>query len=599
MNITVNLNNEKNGIELIFEAKPGADTLAAIKAQGFRWHAAKRFWYAKQTADRLKFVESFGTVPTASTVAPVNSINMDGVGSKPYFGAGAELAKAIREEFKARGVKGCTVRVDHYDSITVTVKATPADMASIEEASERHSQFDFERLVNGYGVYGGNGWIYQSDLERMSEEEREGAYYKYLDYSICKYNEFSYYHHEHNAHCWELTEAFYNKCLCILQIANQWNYDNSDSMSDYFDRGYYLTIAIKKADDFEPRTTMTDEERTAYTEEQERKEREKAEALERMKEEQEQARIESEKRDKWLKESERLIYDDITVEDLNESNRIYITSIVGGIGKECNLEELKETIEENPHYNDALISRAVRFTSPEAYERFTSMFLCDFEFLAHQGGTASEDVRLEEVKELYQLNDEQRESVKFYCNNCVAVYLDDDLKLIIDPQGFDYARYVFILSEKSEILTASKELEAQAQASKEKEPFYFPTPLSEQIESIAIGDKVTIYQCDGWILNNIYGGSGSVIGIKPGTYAQYNGYYIELNNGRKCSTAFIRDSKECLIYRGIKPLLPESVTHRRINDRMTESFNYDVLFPNVYAYYKELGELPIIDTWQR
>lgn len=148
-------------------------------------------------------------------------------------------------------------------------------------------------------------------------------------------------------------------------------------------------------------------------------------------------------------------------------------------------------------------------------------------------------------------------------------------------------------------MEASKELEAQAQASKEKEPFYFPAPLSEQIESIAIGDEVTIYQCDGWILNNIYGGSGSVIGIKPGTYAQYSGYYIELNNGRKCSTAFIRDSKECLIYRGIKPLLPESVTHRRINERMTESYNYDVLFPNVLNYYKDLGENPIVDTYQR
>lgn len=603
MNITVNLNDEKNGIELIFEAKPSADTLAAVKAQGFRWHNAKKFWYAKQTADRLTFARSLGTLSPAPAVVPSSDcINMEGVGHKELTCYGSDLAKLIREELKRRGVKGVTVRASratYTTVITVTVKATAEDFASIEEAKKRFNMSAFTIEVDR-GAYIGDRWLYMGEWERMNPGEQEAAYNSYIEYQIKKLSSVDIVHnYKGRSHYWELTTAFYNRVANIFEIANQWNYNHSDIMTDYFDVGYCLDIDIKKSDDFTPRAEMTDEERAAYDAEIAEEIRKQEEALKAYREEQERARIESEKRDKWLKESERLIYDDITVEDLNESDRIYITSIVGGIGKECNIEELRETIEENPQYNDALISRAVRFTSPEAYERFTSMFLCDFEFLAHQGGTASEDIRLEEVKELYQLNTEQRESVKFYCNNCVAVYLDDELKLIIDPQGYDYARYVFTLSDKSEILTASKELEAQEQASREKEPFYFPAPLSEQIESIVIGDEVTIYQCDGWILNSIYGGSGVVIGIKPGTYAQYSGYYIELNNGRKCSTAFIRDSKECLIYRGIKPLLPESVTHRRINDRMTESYNYDVLFPNVLRYYKDKGENPIVDTYQR
>lgn len=599
--MNINLNTEKNGIELIFEEKPSAATLERIKAQGFRWHRVKKLWYAKQTADRLTFARTLGELATAPAPAAA-LINMEGVGHKELTCYGADLAKLIREELKIRGAKGVTVRASratYTTVITMTVKATAEDFASIEEAKKRFNMSAFTIEVDR-GAYIGNRWLYMGEWERMNPGEQEAAYNSYIEYQIKKLSSVDIVHnYKGRSHYWELTTAFYNRVANIFEIANQWNYNHSDIMTDYFDVGYCLDIDIKKSDDFTPRAEMTDEERAAYDAEIAEEIRKQEEALKAYREEQERARIESEKRDKWLKESERLIYDDITVEDLNESDRIYITSIVGGIGKECNIEELRETIEENPQYNDALISRAVRFTSPEAYERFTSMFLCDFEFLAHQGGTSSEDVRLEEINELYQLNTEQRESVKFYCNNCVAVYLNDELKLIIDPQGFDYARYVFILSDKSEILTASKELEAQAQASREKEPFYFPAPLSEQIESIVIGDEVTIYQCDGWILNSIYGGSGVVIGIKPGTYAQYSGYYIELNNGRKCSTAFIRDSKECLIYRGIKPLLPESVTHRRINDRMTESFNYDVLFPNVYAYYKELGELPIIDTWQR
>lgn len=595
MNIKVNLNNEKNGVEVIFDAKPDKATLEALKLNGFKWSPKLKLWYAKHTPERLKFAESLGTVDTPPAVAPVNSINMDGVGSKPYFGAGAELAKAIREEFKARGVKGCTVRVDHYDSITVTVKATPADMASIEEASERHSQFDFERLVNGYGVYGGNGWIYSNDLDRMSEEEREGAYYKYLDYSIRTYNEFSYYHHEHDAHCWELTEAFYNKCLCILQIANQWNYDNSDSMSDYFDRGYYLTIAIKKADDFEPRATMTDEERTAYIEEQERKEREKAEALERMKEEQEQARIESEKHDAWVKESTEIIYNDVHIDDLEEP--IYMIDLVGACGKECCYDELIQDLD-TTRKHEALISRIVSFENQEAFDRFNEMYLYDFAFLAKTGGTATEDIRMEAVNELYELNEEQRESVKWFMNNCVLIRFKGVDKLVIDAEGFDYARYVFIVND-SKAEASAPILEEMRKESESKPAFYFPAPIDEQINNIEIGDYITIYQCDGWILNNIYGGQGQVLDIRKGTWAQYEGIYIDLLDGRKTYSAFIRNNHQCLIYQGIKDKLPAHVTEEPINDHLSHMFNYEKLFPNVYNYYIEQGEKPVLDTWQR
>jgi len=603
MNITVNLNNEKNGIELIFEAKPSADTLAAVKAQGFRWHNAKKFWYAKQTADRLTFARSLGDLAPAPVVAPAaDCINMDGVGHKELICCGSDLAKVIREELKRRGVKGVTVRSGrsgYTTGITLTIKASSPDFVSIEEAKKRFNMSAFTLEVDR-DAYIGDRWLYMSEWEHMTPEEQENAYNSYLMYNIKKLSSLNIAHnYKGRKYYWELTTAFYERVCKIFEIANQWNYNNSDIMTDYFDVGYYLDIELKKPADFEPREKMTETERTAYDAEIAEEIRQQEEALKAYREEQERARIESEKHEKWIRESEQLIYNDAIIEDLPELDRIYITSLVGGCGKECNMEELNESIKECPHYNDALITRAVRFTSPEAYERFTSMFLCDFEFLARQGGTASEDVRLEEIKELYQLNTEQRESVKFYCNKCVAIYLNDKLQLIIDPQGYDYARYVYILSDTSEILTASKELKAQAQESKTKEPFYFPAPLSEQIESIAIGDEVTIYQCDGWILNNIYGGSGVVIGIKPGTYAQYSGYYIELMNGRKCSTAFIRDSKECLIYQGVKPLLPESVTHALIDAPMSESYNYDVLFPNVLKYYKDQGENPIVDTYQR
>jgi hypothetical protein len=31
-------------------------------------------------------------------------------------------------------------------------------------------------------------------------------------------------------------------CAAVYEIANAYNYDNSDTMTDYFDKRYYLTL---------------------------------------------------------------------------------------------------------------------------------------------------------------------------------------------------------------------------------------------------------------------------------------------------------------------------------------------------------------------
>ncbi len=45
------LNEEKNGVEIIFPAKPADEILAELKAAGFRW--GRGYWWAKQTPERL------------------------------------------------------------------------------------------------------------------------------------------------------------------------------------------------------------------------------------------------------------------------------------------------------------------------------------------------------------------------------------------------------------------------------------------------------------------------------------------------------------------------------------------------------------------
>lgn len=62
------LNQELNGIEISFNSKPGADTLEALKAAGYRWHRAKKVWYAKQTAERLTLAKSIAELADTKPV---------------------------------------------------------------------------------------------------------------------------------------------------------------------------------------------------------------------------------------------------------------------------------------------------------------------------------------------------------------------------------------------------------------------------------------------------------------------------------------------------------------------------------------------------
>lgn len=50
---TFNRNTEKNGLEISFEGIPDESVRTELKNNGFRWHRANKFWYAKETPERL------------------------------------------------------------------------------------------------------------------------------------------------------------------------------------------------------------------------------------------------------------------------------------------------------------------------------------------------------------------------------------------------------------------------------------------------------------------------------------------------------------------------------------------------------------------
>ena len=69
MTATMMLNNDLNGIEIKFDAKPAADILASLKGLGFRWHQKKKVWYAKQSEERLAMAREIANGEVAPAAA--------------------------------------------------------------------------------------------------------------------------------------------------------------------------------------------------------------------------------------------------------------------------------------------------------------------------------------------------------------------------------------------------------------------------------------------------------------------------------------------------------------------------------------------------
>ena len=598
----VNLNQELNGIEISFAAKPEGATLEALKANGFRWSPKNKLWYAKQTAERVQFAQTLGALE-APTAKAADYINMDNLGVKPenFSFYGAELAKCVREDLKKRGVKGYTVRSSAgvTSSITITVKATADDFCSLEEAAERYTKSQFVCDVNSNcGLYVNGRYLYYEEYSQMSEEDQEAEYYKYLEESILKINSINVYHSDNRNYYWEFTTAFYTKLCNIIKIANQWNYDNSDIMTDYFDKGYYLDVDIKKPENMQTRATMTEEERKAYQEEKRQEEEEREARFKAQQEEEARQKEAAEKYNKWVNEATERIYNSISIEDLDESEQYFIKDIIGGIGKENSLQELKESLEPlRPQ--SALITRKVIFEDKEALEDFNKLYLHDFDFLTGKGGTASEDVRLNNYEEYCKLTADQRESITFYLNDSIAVYYDNELQIVIDPEGYSYSRYVYIPTENTTTAPAEAEKENLKRESEDKAPFYIPEPLEIQAKNLQEGQEITLYYCDGWLLNTSVC-CGILSGFYIGPYAQYKDcLHLEIINGRKTYKISLKPHSSALIYEGIHTKLPAEVTGEKISENMTRLYNHDEMLPHLYKYLEQQGQKPIIDNWQR
>ena len=473
LNATFLLNDDLNGIEITFASKPDGDILMQLKGAGFRWHRVKKIWYAKQNAERLALAEQISTGSTETTPAPkkvaeveTGKIDTSGLENYKISCWGSDFTKIMREELKKRGARGVTVRMIHScDAFAVTIQLNADDFRSVEETAERLGDGEIRRRFDR-GVYYNNMRHNASELDGLTEEQFRTVKMDYVRGSMYKLTEINKYHMEPEDYP-QLTVAALERIRAIYKIANAWNYNHSDSMSDYFEVGYYLDIDIKLPKDFAPVENMTDDERAALQAERIAAEEKRKADFERMEREREEARKESERLEKIRREQCAEIEAHVTVKDFAENEQLFITNLIEGAEKDCNIKEVRETAKRYPaNIRNAQIDRAVYFTDERIFNNFCNMLLDNFSFLAGMGGTGSEDVRLENVPNLYSLNNEQRQSVEWYTCKAVAVYLNGELMLVSDPQGYNYSRYTLMPTETTETAEAAPVLSRMAEPRK-------------------------------------------------------------------------------------------------------------------------------------
>lgn len=154
---------------------------------------------------------------------------------------GADLSKAIREELKANGIKGVSVSCKHCDELYLKFKASEEDFKSFEEFL---AEYSIEDMGHWYWLNGENKHI--NSFWDLSAEDRQKAMEESArhDYDYYRNGENSL--NERHLEIYKMfSDAFMDKVKKAKMIVDSYNYDDSNAMVDYFNRGFYEYYYVK------------------------------------------------------------------------------------------------------------------------------------------------------------------------------------------------------------------------------------------------------------------------------------------------------------------------------------------------------------------
>ena len=399
--LNITLNTEKNGIELRFDSKPSAEILTKIKENGYHWSNKQKIWYAKQKENTITIANEIAE--TIGTFTPAEKSKQEKLQSYDLWAL--TRTEDIENHFEKYHI---------YDNKEIAARIR-------KHLKERFPMCKWSVTKNGYNsIY---VRLLASPFTIDSEALKAIVHYAYI-------------------------------------FAQSFNYDNSDSMTDYFDVNFYGVyesdiVSSYRYEQLESNMTEHNIEQEFINKkavfEEEKRNREEKELQERMAQ-LEAEKIESAKREAERQQKHNIIESKAIVEDAEyfvlkcDATNASKEDTINGYTNDYN-----EEIEVKHYRENCKVAKNVYFDLA-TYEMFVNQLLDDYSFLSGMGGTATDDNRIICMEDYQRMSKEEKNSVEWYNNKCVAIYCDNTLKIIVNPEGYNYARYVYFVDEESEVV---------------------------------------------------------------------------------------------------------------------------------------------------
>lgn len=174
------------------------------------------------------------------------------------------------------------------------------------------------------------------------------------------------------------------------------------------------------------------------------------------------------------------------------------------VEKNCNINEAEEYLNKPPfvgwYYTDCNVCKEVCMSQNE-YENYTKDLMQRVDFLGTDtGGSMTDDPRIETYNDYSKMTKKERTTVK-WITRVVAILVNKEIKLLINSEGYDYARIILFTSKKTE----KKESLGEYQPQKLFEPKTSKSNLYSLFENKQL-NKINEPLPRGMVLIATYGG---------------------------------------------------------------------------------------------
>ena len=386
------MNNELQGIELKFDGKPESKILSALKENGFRWHNVKKIWYAKQSEKTLALGKQLADQSESETIT----------------------------ETKTEVIKNNTLSFwDRCQFVASEVNQKQGTKEITKEARQ-HIKARFPEVK--FSITNNHRSIYCEIVS--SPYEKESEYLKAIQ-----------------GYCTNYIQQ-YNYCTCYDpygDYGSSYNFFGGNCSIDYSYNQTEGSEAINNdLKDFDIKKAAFE------VAEEERKELE----YQAYKKQQEADHLAYQEAEKQRESDYKNIIENVTVKDIEENNQYMIYNCkFANLNKNNTMTEYQEEVAKDDYtLEDIKITKELHFTNSDLLDKFSNMFLFDFDFIKGSGGNYTNDLRVKDMIDYQNMEEEEKQSVKWYLEG-IAIYLNNELQFVSDPQGFGYCRYIGLTDE--------------------------------------------------------------------------------------------------------------------------------------------------------